>query len=160
MTLKVQKTVRSCAECPHRQYASSTMYQCVAVDEIIYDKDIIPVFCPLPDYPSRQLAELEQSVRAYQAHHERSFTKVLMLYVASRLSRAVSAGGTGVKIPIQKGEEVYLDIRHIVSMTVWPLEISFHYRDALYRLSPEVERVQLRRQSEKERDLWVDVQLR
>ncbi len=66
---RIQKMVNNCGDCPYCTYRSVGMNVCGAAGNMrIFDKDKIASFCPLPLYPSQQLADLEELVSALRKH--------------------------------------------------------------------------------------------
>lgn len=51
MAARILAIINRCKECPHRQYFSGGIYQCVKVRADLDDRESMPAWCPLPVYP-------------------------------------------------------------------------------------------------------------
>lgn len=137
-TPKVVQLVTSCGGCPNKGYYSGGASQCKLTEEIIQDMSSIAPFCPLADFPSKKLADMEATIGLLRDPNKRSLSMAILAYVAARLKTTVSASGA-VEIKLKKGESVYLIFSHLLEITSQPWSIIFMYGDKKYRLYPERE---------------------
>jgi hypothetical protein len=133
---KVLGQVTSCGECPNYVYYSGGQHRCRLVDETVLDKSIVAPFCPLPDYPSRAIADMQTTILGLRAAEHRGFQLMLLTYVANRLKVNVPAHARGLMVPL-KDREVYMGLDRISEVKVWPLEISFSQGKNMFILSPD-----------------------
>jgi hypothetical protein len=62
MPVKILGLVRSCMECPHRQYYSGGVYECAKLQQPLIAGEAMPVWCPLPDHPAEHIAPAQRAV--------------------------------------------------------------------------------------------------
>ncbi len=130
---KIVNMVNSCGECPNYGYYSGRVYRCNLVEEAVLEKDRIAPFCPLPDYPSRVIKEMEITVLGLQKSVDYSYPFALFTFIAAKLKRTVSANGSTIRIPCRDGE-VCLQYDHIRDLTLNPFSIRFLDADKTYVL--------------------------
>lgn len=137
-TPKIVQLVTSCGGCPNKGYYSGGASQCKLTDEIIQDMSSVAPFCPLADYPSKKLADMEATINLLREPNKRSLSMAILSYVAAKLKTTVSASGS-VELKLKKGESVYLMFSHLLSFESQPWSIVFMCGDKKYRLYPEGE---------------------
>lgn len=66
--MKVLQLIGACQDCPKRSYYSGGRHECTAANQVLpYNEGHrIPSWCPLADYPAREMASLEETVRELQ----------------------------------------------------------------------------------------------
>lgn len=136
-TPKVLTLVRSCGSCPHHVYYSGGAFECALTGEIVQRKDTIAPFCPLADYPSRAIAEMETTIRAQQDSYQYGLAVTLISHVASKLGRRLHARGDSLDIPLEDGTAVSLHAACIESVAPWESVVTFKHRDDTYQLHPD-----------------------
>ena len=62
MSVKILALVKSCAECPHKQYYSGSVYECSMVQQKLVADVAMPFWCPLPDHPAVHIAPAQRAV--------------------------------------------------------------------------------------------------
>lgn len=137
---KVLGNVTSCGRCPNYLYYSGGVYRCSLVDEAVLDKSIIAPFCPLPDYPSRTIAEMQTTILGLREPLKYGFGLALMTHIATKLKLNLSVSGSGIAIPFKDmngDRQVYLMIDYIREVTVRPFEVAFQSGDGIFKLSPD-----------------------
>lgn len=155
---KVLGLVTCCEECRHYTYDSGGVYQCDLVGEPVTDYSAIAPFCPLSDYPSRLLAQMQRTIWALREPQSGVFGTLLMTHVATRLKLNLHANGSGVTILLKdrgQDREVHLQLDYIQEVRVQPLEITFMSLsgDGTFKLLPDTN-PPLLRESDKEGKLW------
>ncbi len=60
--MKIVDITNSCRTCSHKMYFTGGQYECAKLNKIINDISIIPNWCPLPEYPSQVIQDLEMQV--------------------------------------------------------------------------------------------------
>jgi hypothetical protein len=157
MTHKITKIVQTCAECPYYSYYSGGASKCNMVDEVvIYRKEVAP-FCPLPDYPSRTIAEMQTTIASLREPNKFGGALALLSHVATKLKLPLSANGSGITIPfkdMKKDREIYLGIDYIREVSMRPFEITFWWNDGTFKLSPDADPPLLREKADPNQDLW------
>lgn len=156
-TPKVLGQVSSCGECPNRVYYSGGVHHCRLVDEAVHDKSVVAPFCPLPDYPSRTLAQMQTTILGLREPFKYGFGMALMTHVANKLKLNLHANGSGLTIPFKdmgKDREVYLGLDYIRHIEIRPFEITFLSGESVFKLAPDNETPLLREAADKEGKLW------
>jgi hypothetical protein len=154
---KVVDTVTSCSHCPHYSYDSGNVNRCSLVGEVVRDKTIVAPFCPLPDYPSRLIAEMQMTIAGLRDPLKYSFGLTLLTYVANRLKLNLHANGSGIIIPfkdMKKDREAYLGLDLIRGIELRPFEITFLSSDGDFKLAPDGDPPLLREAADKDGKNW------
>jgi len=154
---KVLGQVTSCGECPNHGYYSGSVYRCRLVDEAVLDKSIVAPFCPLPDYPSRTIAQMQTTILALREPLKYGFGMMLMSHIAAKLKLDLHAHGSGLTIPFKdmgKDREVYLGLDYIQGIETRPFEITFISGGSIFKLSPDIKPPLLHEAADKEGKLW------
>ncbi len=133
-TPKVVITTTSCGTCPNYSYYSGGVYRCSLVDEAVLEKNRIAPFCPLPDYPSSIIADMQVTMLGLQKSVDYSFPFALFTFIAAKLKRTVSANGSTIVIPVRDREPVRLRFDSILELKTLPLSIRFEDRNKIYVL--------------------------
>lgn len=141
--LKVQKLVSSCGECPHYNYYSGRAYRCAMVDQTVFDKEKVAPFCPLADYPSGIIADMEVTILALRKPLEYGFGLALLTHVAGKLKVNLHANGRGLTVPL-KDRKVYLGLDYVKHVSPYPnFEITFMSGEGKFKLFPDLSPPQL-----------------
>jgi hypothetical protein len=138
MTPKILKLIESCGGCPNRKYYSAGAYQCSLVDQTIADDSKVAPFCPLADFPSQRIANLDSTVRLLREPHKYGLVFAIVAHVAVKLNTTVSDRGV-VTIALKDGTSIMLFPDHILSAN--PMkggEIEFLYEGVKYKIYPDV----------------------
>ncbi|HVM58800.1 MAG TPA: hypothetical protein VMT80_00485 [Candidatus Paceibacterota bacterium] len=148
MTLKVLGTVASCGECPNYGYYSGNAHECKLVEHVVVDKNRIAPFCPLADFPSKLLADMDATIRGLREPYTFAFPITLLTHVATRLKVPIHENGRGLTIPFKDGggeREVYLSADYITGLVLTPgFEIEFMAKgDKRFKLLPDTHPPQL-----------------
>lgn len=84
--VKILALVKSCNECPNKHYYSGNQHSCSQLDTPTYtqvisretlEKGWIASFCPLRDYPSKEIGGLEATVSALRDTNSKNLTLAL-----------------------------------------------------------------------------------
>jgi|GEM_PF-1653471 len=139
MPPKVLGTVSSCRECPNRTYASGGQYECSLVREVIPKgtETKVASFCPLPDFPSGKIADLERTIRMLYKPNDCEFSVAMLLHIAARLETVVSKNGICItlKDPQDKsGKQIDLWWGSITKIELYPNYIHFVSGGTTFRL--------------------------
>jgi hypothetical protein len=154
---KVLGQVTSCGECPNYSYYSGGVHRCSLVEEAVLDKTIVAPFCPLPDYPSRTIAQMHITILGLREPLKYGFGLALMTHIAAKLKLDLHANGLGLTIPFKdmgKDREVYLGVDYIRDIEVRPFEITFTSGKSIFKLSPDSDPPLLREAADKEGKQW------
>ena len=161
-TPKVLGTVASCSECPNYVYYSGGVHRCTLVEETVSDKSIIAPFCPLPDYPSRTIAQMQTTILGLREPLKYGFEVALMTHIATKLKLDLHANGSGLTIPFKdtgKDREVYLRLDYILDIEVRPFKITFMSGESIFELSTDTDPPLLREAADKDSNLWISHEL-
>ena len=64
--MKIHSLISGCHECPHRVYYSGMVYECRKADQKLPSLESLrgghPTWCPLPEYPAKAMANLEEEI--------------------------------------------------------------------------------------------------
>lgn len=133
---KILKIVDSCGGCPQYCYYSGGQYECKLVGEIVPDKTVIASFCPLTEFPSRMLADMDATIRRLREPNKYGLVLALLSHIATKLKTNVSAHGV-ITITLKDGTSVYL--RHDAITETLPQEgtVIFWGNDRKYKLHPD-----------------------
>ena len=138
MSNKILDRITSCGECPHYVYYSGGVHNCRLVDEVVRDKSRVAPFCPLADYPSRVIADMETTITGLREPLTYGFGLALLTYVAAKLKVNVHTRGSSLVVPLKDGRKVGLGLDYITAIRVYPFEISFNHGEHSYKLLPDV----------------------
>jgi hypothetical protein len=130
---KIVKLVSVCKDCPHYNYYSGWVFTCSKADQIVIHKELVAPFCPLPDYPSKVIADMEMTIIALREPNQYSMDFALLSYVASKFKANIGAHGRGSVLALDEGKEVYLSLDHIEKISLNPSEIRFHCGNGVFR---------------------------
>ena len=134
---KILGLVRRCGECPRYRYYSGGAHTCTEADQIVDDPDRIAPFCPLADFPSRVIKEMQITVTGLQQAVDYSFAFAMLTFVAAKLKRNLNVNGSAIRIPLRDGDQVTLFYPYISKIDLSPLAIWFTDGDKRYKLDPE-----------------------
>jgi hypothetical protein len=82
MPVKILGLVRSCTECPHRQYYSGGVYECAKLQQPLTPGEAMPMWCPLSDHPAVHIAPAQRAV---------ADTREMLLGLQKEIADGVSA---------------------------------------------------------------------
>jgi len=156
---KITGQVTSCGTCPNYRYNSGGTYQCDLVDQIVLDKNVVAPFCPLPDFPSQIIADMEMTIRGLRKPLEYGFGLTLLTHIAAKLKINVDSSGSGIAIPLKGGRKVYLALDYITKITLRPFEIAFTRERSTFRLSPDADPPLLHEATDSEGRRWYQHEL-
>lgn len=129
--MRMLDLIASCKGCPHNKYDSGGRYKCDLVDEPIRDENRIPPFCPLPTYPSNEIACIEATVESMQKEkRNHSLCFEIFSFMAAKLKARLSSDSRYIHILMQEGkneEDLYIVIDRITKVDI--------ERNAIYFLS-------------------------
>lgn len=137
---KVIGLTTSCGACPNYQYYSGGRHQCALVGEIVRDKSAVAPFCPLPDFPSHALAQMEQTIRSLRDPYANAFGLTLMTHVAAKLKLNLNPDGMSLTIPFKDGaksRQVEFCFAEVRELKVFPFELVFERGEEVFRLLPD-----------------------
>lgn len=134
---KIVTQVSFCGECPHYRYYSGGAHECEKVQQIVREKSKVAPFCPLPDFPSRVIAEMQTTIEMLREPYKFGFDLALLTHVATKLKLSIEANGRGILIPYGQGNHAYLGSEYITKIQVVPCEIFFSEKLTKYRLIPD-----------------------
>ena len=137
-TSKVLDLISSCGECPNHVYYSGGRYNCRLTDETVLDSAIVAPFCPLADYPSRTIADMQRTIRVLREDGSQWFDSVLLSYIAGKFGLNILANGRGIIILLKDDSKVEFGLDFVKEIKRYPFEIVFlDADDAKYVLRPD-----------------------
>ena len=143
---KILKLVDSCGGCPHYGYYSGGQSECRLVDEIVVNKALVAPFCPLADFPSRLLADMDATIRLLRAPNTYGFVLALLSHIATKLKRELSTGGV-IDIALKNGTSIFLRHDAVIEVLVDSWAIIFvEGRRQKFKLHPDSQPPQLYKQ--------------
>lgn len=154
---KVLGLVSSCGECPNCDYNSGGASQCRLIGERIRDKTIVAPFCPLPDYPSRSIAEMEITIVGLRKQFALGFGLTLMTHIATKLKLNMHTNGSGLRIPFRdmgKDREAFLELSCICHIGIQPFAVTFLDGNKKFKLLPDTKPSLLYEATEREGESW------
>jgi hypothetical protein len=154
---KILGLVRSCGLCPNYEYYSGGVHRCKLVEEVVIDNTVVASFCPLSNYPSDIMAQMEMTISTLREPHKHGFGVVLLGHIATKLKLNLDTNQLGLIILLNdagKGREVYLSLDHICEILVHPFEITFTSGLSVFKLSPDTRPVVLREATDEDHILW------
>ena len=155
---KVLGQVTSCKECPNYVYYSGGDHHCRLVAETVLEESIVAPFCPLPDYPSRTIAEMQTTILGLRKSSRNNFEMDLLTHIASRLKLNLHPSGTGMMISFNdhgRARDIYFGIEYIRGMVFRPLIIIFVYGDKTYKIAPDADPIILYEAVNEEGTRWL-----
>ncbi|MEK7068600.1 MAG: hypothetical protein AAB964_02185 [Patescibacteria group bacterium] len=160
MAPKIVKIVNSCSECPNYGYLSGGRHECRLVGHMVLDNAVVAPFCPLADYPSQMIANMQTTILGLRKPLEYGFGLALLTHVAAKLKLNLRTNRSGIMIPFNKDCEVYLGLDYIRGIEVNPFEITFvGSRGSLFKLSPDADPPLLRERIDFAGNTWRHHQL-
>lgn len=164
---KIVDLVSSCGKCPNYQYYSGGVHKCKPADEIVLDKDEIAPFCPLPNYPSHQIASMQRTILDLREPNKAVFVLALLSHIATKLKLNLEPHGGGIVIPFKDGDkdrEVYLSFEYITEVAVSPFSVIFQSGGKKFKLSPDFKPPTLDEEAPKvpgleDKELWTSHRL-
>lgn len=160
MAPKITGTTTNCGKCPFYSYDSGGAYICLKVDEVVLDKEKVAPFCPLPDYPSHIIAELDTTIYVMRKGSEFSSELALFSHIATKLGLNLTARANGIDIPIEQDRTVYLGIDYVRGITLRPFEITFSAgASGLYKLALDAKPPRLMKARDETGKLWHQVDI-
>ncbi len=133
MTVKVLPLVTSCKGCPNRH-----SNECALVNERIADMHTVAPFCPLPDYPSHLIAQMETTISALSDPNKYGFSRMILAFIATKLTLNLSADGRSLVIPTTDDRQIRFDPEYVTKCETVPgLDIEFRFADGTFRLTPD-----------------------
>lgn len=161
-TPKILQRVSKCGECPHYVYYSGGTHKCSETDEIVHNEDEIAPFCPLTDYPSRTIAEMETTITALRTPYKHGVELALLSHIATKLKTKLNARGSSILIQLKDGKAVGFDLNYINSISINPFELRFTYREETYLFLPDADPPKLYRKQQATEDfgeLWHELKI-
>lgn len=135
--MKMLKLIASCGECPNYGYYSGGTHECRVVNEVVPDKTVIASFCPLPDFPSRQLAAQESTIRLLREPNTYGLVLAVFSHIATKLKTTVNDNGT-VAVPLKDGTVLYVHWQCVTELSLSPgTEVHFVSDKKKYKLHPD-----------------------
>lgn len=126
--------VSSCRGCPHNRYYSGNRHECTEANQVLPDgyNDRSPAWCPLPVYPSGEIARLEAEVQSLQefVRNERgqnfwvTFCHLLSNYLGIKFDPLVYP----LYCTLLPDNRVVLVWEHVESISLAPLTITFRWQ--------------------------------
>lgn len=167
MSQKILALVTACKSCPNYHYDSGGRYKCGLADEHIIDANRVASFCPLADFPSRTIAQLERTVFALQNPGQYGFEYMLLAHCATKLRALFSSDGSSLQIPLRDETFVSLRFDHITKVETYPATLYFNHDDSQYKLHPDTDPPKLYTRYVRDdidelrgREMWRDVHLK
>ncbi|MEZ0208599.1 MAG: hypothetical protein ACAH17_00275 [Candidatus Paceibacterota bacterium] len=117
--MRIFALIGTCKGCPNRKYDSSNVYRCKLVGEIIRNENEVAAFCPLPHYPSSEIASLEATLQSLQKLHDYSFPYAVFSFIANKLKAKISSEGRSIHLltwDSGKNEDFYIVIDRITKI--------------------------------------------
>ncbi len=100
----------------------------------IPDQRTIPVWCPLPDPPSRLIADMEATIRGLREQAKLPFSTAVLSLIATRLGTNIRSDMRGINLVLEKGEVVMLEYDSLVIEDAHHGLVRFDYQGMNYRL--------------------------
>lgn len=136
MTQKILMLLNSCGECPSYKYRSGGRYECSGIGEIVQDKNSIAPFCPLPDFPSRTLANMDVTIRTLREPNKYGLVLAILSHIATKLNLLLNSDGM-VAIELKNGESIQLRHDGITEISTYPYAVHFVFGDRSFKLEPD-----------------------
>jgi hypothetical protein len=154
---KILGQVTSCGVCPHRTYYSGSIHRCALVDEDIINDSVVAPFCPLPDYPSDKLAQMQKTIEALREPLKYSFGMAVLTHIAAKLKLNLSAKNAGITIPFKDGTQdrkVFLEIGCVTGIDARTSEVTFTNDGKVFKLNIDGREPLLREAQDEKGMLW------
>lgn len=138
--MRMAKNVNCCKECPNYSYYSVGTHQCNLVNEEVTNEYKVATFCPLPIYPSGEIASLENSLRYYQSEELKKymgFSQILMQHIAAGFKTSIT-GFASVEIKVKedgKEKTIFLRHDHIRDVDATSSSLTFFYGGDVYKVA-------------------------
>lgn len=128
---KILKIIDSCGGCPQYGYYSGGQSECKLVGEIVTDKTVIAAFCPLTEFPSRMLANMDETIRLLREPNKYGIVVAVLSHISTKLKKDSDKNG-GITIELKNGQApVYL--RHDGITNVVPFQGAVFFVDGEYK---------------------------
>lgn len=128
--------ISSCGNCPNYGYYSGSQNECKLVNQIVDDKGRIASFCPLPHYPSEEIANLELSLKMERDAHPYSFAYMTVAHVARKFGMPMTR--RGVLFKLINGTSIAMEFDHITEIKPQGTEIIFVRGGKTYKVLPDI----------------------
>lgn len=162
MSPKILQIVNSCGICLNYRYYSGGKYVCTGVHEIVEDKSLIAPFCPLVDFPSRIIANMERTIQTLREPNKYGMVLAILSHVATKLK--VNMDAYGMSIPIKDNDSIYLKHDAITEITTFPYALYFIFGEKNFKLIPDGDKPHLYemvlRDELPDKELWVELYLK
>ena len=133
---KMLELIGSCRKCPHRKYEREGHYRCTMVQADIPNPDKVALFCPLPDFPSGVIADLNETVAALREPYKYHLAYALMSHIATKLGRPLTVHASVILL-LKDGRELQLRHDHIREISIFSGEIHFFHNGKEFKLLPD-----------------------
>ncbi len=134
---KILKIVDSCGGCPNYSYYSGGQSECKLVGEIVPDKTAIAAFCPLTEFPSRMLADMNATIRLLREPNKYGIVLAVLSHISTKLKKDVDRNG-GIAIELKNNQApVYLRHDGITSLVPFQGAVFFADGEYKYKLYPD-----------------------
>lgn len=152
--LKILKLVKKCGECPHHHYNSGGTYLCNETGQLVHNKESLPAFCPLADFPARKLADLEHTLRVQNQLEQSNFLIQTLSFIARKLNVPLGNNHSFITIPYGNKDEVAVLGWHCITEfnVSHGLDVSFMHDNKKFRLRVEGRKPELEEWISKEID--------
>lgn len=135
--LKILKIVDSCGGCPNYGYDSGGRHKCKLVDEIVPDKTEVASFCPLTEFPSRMLANMNETIRLLREPNKYGIVLAVLSHISTKLKKDADRNG-GITIELKNNQApVYLRHDGITSVVPFQGAVFFVDGEHKYKLYPD-----------------------
>ncbi len=133
---KILALISSCGACPNYRYDSGGAYNCDLVGQTVRDKNRIAPFCPLADFPSRIIADLEVTADSLRRPNDHTFHWALMSFIADKLKAVLRSDGRYITLlPKKEGAQpILLLIDHITGVDMDKYHVTFLYESTRYAI--------------------------
>jgi len=137
MSPRISKIVHNCESCPNYQYFSGGAYHCGLLDERILDAKKVSEFCPLPNYPSRQISHLQHTLVLHDTEEAKiNLSSVILRHLSAVFKTPVSNYGNLILTIKKRGDEtreVVISRDFISGIDLSREEILFTYKNQKYK---------------------------
>jgi hypothetical protein len=161
MDVKIVGLARSCGGCPNKRYSSGGRSECAVTGLIIPDLEKVASFCPLVDFPSRKLSEMENTIMWLQQPNKYSLILAICAHIAIKLKTTMDERGQ-ICLTLKDGGAVILHPEYISEVALLPGAVLFLSDGKKYKLHPDGETPTLYQEVKDERvkePLWRELDL-
>lgn len=153
---KILMLISSCGGCPNYGYYSGGQYRCNLVDENVEDKTTIAAFCPLSDFPSRTLANMDMTIRLLREPNKYGLGVTLISHLATKFKTPMSRDGA-IHIALKDGTSVYVRYDSITEVLAHQGSVVIVNENGRFKLVPDAVPPQLFQEIKREGitdELW------